>query len=195
MLNEALAVGHELEDPLWRGWALCFMAGVCLEQGRLEEAGDLARKSLSLAQAAECSRDEAVVLDALGVIALEQGDVDGARSLFSDSIRTFEQVGERCDVGLPITSFAWLAARQGQPDRAVRLFAAGEAVRGPTLRWGRWTKRRREILLSNARAALGDETFERAWAEGKAMTVEQAVEYALQDAGSGPDSELLRPVR
>ncbi len=28
---------------------------------------------------------------------------------------------------------------------------------------------------------LGDEAFARAWAEGQAMTLEQAVEYALRD--------------
>ena len=33
---------------------------------------------------------------------------------------------------------------------------------------------------SEARSALAEEAFARAWAEGQAMTLEQAVEYALQ---------------
>jgi hypothetical protein len=35
--------------------------------------------------------------------------------------------------------------------------------------------------LAAARAALGDEAFDRLWAEGKAMTLEEAVAYALAE--------------
>jgi hypothetical protein len=37
-----------------------------------------------------------------------------------------------------------------------------------------------EDSLASARASWGDAEFERAWAEGKAMTIEQAVDYALE---------------
>jgi hypothetical protein len=37
---------------------------------------------------------------------------------------------------------------------------------------------------ADARAALGEEAFARAWAEGQAMSAEQAVEYALRDDAS-----------
>ena len=36
-----------------------------------------------------------------------------------------------------------------------------------------------ENALSATRAALGDESFERAWREGREMTLEDAVEYVL----------------
>ena len=39
----------------------------------------------------------------------------------------------------------------------------------------------RSAALAAARQALGEEAFARAWAEGQAMTLEQAVEYALAD--------------
>ncbi len=35
----------------------------------------------------------------------------------------------------------------------------------------------------HALTTLSEEAFARAWAEGQAMTLEQAVEYALQDEG------------
>jgi hypothetical protein len=42
---------------------------------------------------------------------------------------------------------------------------------------------------ANVRSRLGEEGFEEAWAEGRAMTFEQAVEYALgRDAASSPGS-------
>ena len=39
--------------------------------------------------------------------------------------------------------------------------------------------------VSEGRAALGEAAFEAAWAEGRAMTHEQAVEYALAAACTG----------
>ena len=41
----------------------------------------------------------------------------------------------------------------------------------------------RERAVAEARAALGDATFEEAWARGRQVSFEQAVEYAL-----GPDA-------
>ena len=42
---------------------------------------------------------------------------------------------------------------------------------------------RTRAVETAARAALGEEAFARAWAEGQAMTLEQAVEYALSEEG------------
>jgi hypothetical protein len=42
----------------------------------------------------------------------------------------------------------------------------------------------RESSLVEGRTALGETEFARAWAEGQAMTVEEAVAFALEDDGS-----------
>ena len=47
-----------------------------------------------------------------------------------------------------------------------------------------------ERITSNVRSQLGEEGFEEAWAEGRTMTFEQAVEYALErDTASSSDSK------
>jgi len=35
--------------------------------------------------------------------------------------------------------------------------------------------------VATARASLGEEAFAEAWQQGRAMTIEQAIEYALQE--------------
>ena len=76
-----------------------------------------------------------------------------------------------------------LTNRQGHPvhdNQNQRTIGA----RGPATLENYQVQYQREVAA--ARAVLDDATFAAAWAEGRAMTLEQAVAYAL--AGSGSDS-------
>ncbi len=42
-----------------------------------------------------------------------------------------------------------------------------------------------ERTLARARAGLDEATWQRAWDEGRALTTEQAVAYALEEPGDG----------
>ena len=66
--------------------------------------------------------------------------------------------------------------------QSVRLMAsssANDTRSWPTSRFGAWETREFESALDSARAELGQEMFSRAWAEGQAMGLEEAVEYGL----------------
>jgi hypothetical protein len=74
------------------------------------------------------------------------------------------------------------AAERGQFERAARLFGADQALRDATgstmnVRW----REVRERGLASARSALGEGPFAVIWAEGHAMTREQAIAYALEE--------------
>jgi hypothetical protein len=81
------------------------------------------------------------------------------------------------------TRLAVLAGRERQADRAIRLLGAGEAfcetlgVRPPAAIAAEY-----ERTVTEGRAALSEAAFAAAWAEGRAMSIEQAIEYALDDA-------------
>ena len=66
--------------------------------------------------------------------------------------------------------------------RAARLFGAAESLYIP-LRFEMSAKERAEHdqAVAAARAALGEEAFAAAWEEGKRMTLEQVVNYALDE--------------
>jgi hypothetical protein len=75
------------------------------------------------------------------------------------------------------------AAARGQAERALRLAGAADALRETAAL--RPTTPEREALeqwLRPTRAALGAAEAEAARAAGRAMTLEQAVAYALADA-------------
>lgn len=83
-----------------------------------------------------------------------------------------------------VADLAAHAARVGQWQRAARLLGATDAFLAPTGRQNQSPERL--AILDKSRAAaqahLGEEAFARAWAEGQAMTIDEAGRYALTDA-------------
>jgi hypothetical protein len=68
----------------------------------------------------------------------------------------------------------------------VRLFGAADALRkalGTALVPGELETH--DSQLGQARALLGKDAFAAAWAEGRALTVEQAIAEALGETGTG----------
>lgn len=82
-----------------------------------------------------------------------------------------------------LDALAGLAAAQGQAGRAARLYGAAAALHD-ALGWPLPPEERadHDRTVAAARAALGDEAFAAAWAEGRAMTRKQAFDYALGEA-------------
>jgi len=50
--------------------------------------------------------------------------------------------------------------------------------------------RKLEQSVAKVRGALGEDLFQMTWAEGRAMTLEQAIEYALTVEGPGKPQPL-----
>jgi hypothetical protein len=122
-------------------------------------------------------------LRGLGHLARARGDCDEAEAFFKESLAlVWELKDQRCAC-LGIEGLARATAGQGRAERTTRLFGIAEALRElvgtrllPTERAGY------EHDLAAVRAELGEEAFGEVWADGRAMSVEQAVAYALSDS-------------
>jgi hypothetical protein len=86
-------------------------------------------------------------------------------------------------ISYPVEALGVLAVAQNQMKHAAHLLGAAETLYAP-LRSEMSAKERAEHdrSISAARAALGEEAFAKAWAEGQAMTVGEAVAYALRES-------------
>jgi len=114
----------------------------------------------------------------LGYLELELPNLDSALQRFTDGLRLALQARELSAVRAGLDGVGRLAARRTQWLLAARLRGAASAVVRPTLRGPALT----EVPESDAelvRAALGETQFAAAWAEGRAMRAEQAVDEAL----------------
>jgi non-specific serine/threonine protein kinase len=119
------------------------------------------------------------VLGLLGHVERAVGDYAQATAYYQESLKLRRETGDRLSLAQSLEDFAGLAGRQGQPERALRLLGAAEAL-GETL--GRTlpiaVAAEYERTVAAAHAALREEAFAAAWEEGRAMTLEQAVAYA-----------------
>lgn len=123
----------------------------------------------------------AQALSNLADIACRQGDYASAQSLCRQCLLIRQELGDQRDLAFSLEAFAELAA-PSQPRRAARLLGAAnvlrERIHSPLEPRLREAAARR---LDTIRAALGLEAFEAAWAEGRAMPLEEVIVYALQN--------------
>ena len=88
----------------------------------------------------------------------------------------FGEAGDKFWMAVCLEGLAGVAAAQGQPVGAARLFGAAAALRGAIGAPMEPARRAAyERHLAATRAQLTEEAFATAWAEGRALTPEQAV--------------------
>jgi predicted ATPase/DNA-binding SARP family transcriptional activator len=183
LYEQGLAMNRELGDKGGIAHSLYYLGQVARDRGDNETARTLYQESLALYR--ETQHSFIIhVLGALGHVARELGNHDQATTLYQESLRLRREQGDALATACSLEDFAGLAGRQGQFERAVRLLGAVEvlcASLGRTLPVG--VKEEYERTVAAAHAALSEEALAMAWEEGRAMTLEQAVEFALEESG------------
>ena len=182
-LEESVAIFREAGDrSSFIGLALIHLGDVARQQGGYERAAALYQESLALYREGGSKWGIALPLQNLGRIAIAQGDYRRAAGLFQESIRLYREVGNTPDVATCLAGFAGLASAEGQPERAARLLGAAQALLDRTSTVIEPANRLEfDQELAAVRTQLGEETFTAAWANGRAMTLEQAIAHALKD--------------
>jgi hypothetical protein len=111
---------------------------------------------------------------------LRPGDTVAGETYPKDSLKDFMELGERHGMTETLDSLAY-ACKADRPARAARIWGGVERAQAEMgYRQRLPDMRRYERQGPEARAALGDDdAFDRAWQEGRAMNLEQTVQYAL----------------
>jgi predicted ATPase/class 3 adenylate cyclase len=151
--------------------------------------GDLTTAAASAEQALVVHQDLGDVfgltgeLYVLGRVAAETGDLDTARRHYLQTLENMELIQERTGIALILDNLANLANLGGRPHEAMRLAGASESVK--ELVGGEAPP---ELIhlpdpRAQARELLSEDEIEVAWAEGRAMSLEQALSYARDEPG------------
>ena len=190
--QQALALYRAASDDKGAAMTLNNIGIALREDGRLDEAAAVLDESLALRRAQGDRHAVAQTLENIGRLALEQDDPPRALALFRESLTFSRDVGDRLAVPLTLEGFASVAAAERDLQRAVRLWGAAEALRDSVgLPMPPHRRRRHTAAITAARTALGDRAFEAAWAAGRALSVDEAVSFALDTAEPEPEQVAL----
>jgi non-specific serine/threonine protein kinase len=184
LYEESLAIERELGDQ--RGTAVAFnnLGQIAADLRKdYPAARSLQNQALAIQRELGDRWGIAWTLGVLASVACEQGDYPSATALLSESLAIRRDMADTPGIASSLEGFANLAFALGRLGPGARM--AGQATRLrdechlPRLESGVLDFEQR---IATARAAFGnDATFDRAWQEGQAMTMEQAIEYALQE--------------
>jgi non-specific serine/threonine protein kinase len=161
-------------------WSIGALGLTAVYQGEYRRAAALSEESLALSREAGDALLTGLALSSLGVIATLRGDARRATLLLQQSLALFRDAGDRRCTALAIDELAAVACADERPERAAQLFSAGQALREavgaprPPAEQARYDR-----SLAAARVSLGERAFAVACAQGRRMTTEQAVQYAL----------------
>ncbi len=180
LYDECVDLSRELANNWLYGVTLAQQGLLVGGRGDYQRATALSTQGLSLLREVGDKWSIAFALQMQGQVALGQSDYDGATPSLIESLVLSREVSNRymsmrCLVGL-----AQVASAQGLYERAARLFGAAEGVNESVgFRHPSATQAHINQHMTSTRSGLGDAAFVAAFAEGRAMTLEQATEYAL----------------
>ncbi len=186
LLEERLGLLRQIGSRTNIGITLMSLADLARVKGNYQHAVSLLEESMALLR-------EDGKLDGLGRALLSLGNVmcllghfARADALYQESLRIWHEIGDRGGAASALERMAVLAARpEGRTglQRAARLLGAAQSLRetvGESLPFGDHSEYY-DQLVKDVQAALGEAAFAPAFAEGQAMTMEPAIEYALSE--------------
>lgn len=168
-LNYSAGIYHNLFNLLRSGWSEGDFSQVKKLSGEITEryAGNV-----------ECQQD---VYFYSGRAALSSDDLAQAAALLKKSVGLGRKFSMTEKVYLPL-GYVPLFMKQGKGELAARLLGSVDWIYRRTS--GSLSPRERsehDESLAAARSSLGEAAFERAWKEGQAMTLDQAIQYLQEE--------------
>jgi predicted ATPase/class 3 adenylate cyclase len=180
LFEEGLELARKLEDKWLMGTVLAQMGATARVRGEYAKAVALCEESLAIYRNQNAERWIAYSLRLTGHAVRLLGDLERAAGLYRESLALFDKTEDKWIATECVEGLALIATAQRNSERAARLFGAADAAR-------------ETFGITMPRPAAGDQdhfwpaiperpertAFAAAWAEGRAMTLEQAIEYAL----------------
>jgi tetratricopeptide (TPR) repeat protein len=188
LYKESMDLFREQGDKQSLAYCLTNLAMLVYSQGDLGRAAKLTEEGVALLRELGARGDVALDLCNLGWIALLQDDLGRAAELYGESLTLAWDTRLNLIIQGALEGLACLAGARGETERAARLWGAAQALHETT-----GLPRDTDFLdeadarISAVRSGMGEEAWEEARRKGRAMTLDEAVSYALveeEEAGA-----------
>ena len=176
-----------------------FLGLVAVAEKDLVEMRLRLKEALAIYRELEDTRNVALCLPSLGIVTLVLRDFEEAEKLFEEGLAWERRLKYKTLIFFHLMGLAAVATHRDHLRRAAKLYGASEALReaiGLSPKpFGRITYDY-EGYLATVRAGLDEPDFDAAWSEGRAMSLDQAIEYALsaeKPSATPPSSATTQP--
>jgi DNA-binding CsgD family transcriptional regulator len=189
LIEESVDLFLEAEEKWGAAMQISFLAVAWRDGGDIERAKRLAERGLTLSREVGERQAISAALYILATLAQAERDHERARDLLEEGLTLSAELGNEADVAHFLEGLASVAAAEGSIARAARLWGAEEALL-EKIETAVYTyvpdRSLHRSQVAAARSQLEEKAFAAAWAEGREMEPEQAVEYAL-DRSTTPE--------
>jgi predicted ATPase/DNA-binding SARP family transcriptional activator/DNA-binding CsgD family transcriptional regulator len=195
--EESLALAREVGDVDRIGTNQMMLGFAAVAQGDYERARTVCEEALALSGESD-SGVRWFVPESLvnrGLAELGQGEHERAAASFSEGLKLAREMGTKLSFPTSLEGMASLAGALKEGTRAARLWGAVEAARRDSgLALSPTERAVHEPYLASARAQSGEEAWEEALIVGRAMSLEEAAEYALSEVGPDSSPSSVSPI-
>lgn len=176
LLEESFHLARVLDEKWPKTIILRLAAQIALSQRDVDKARLLIEESMASSREAGSRPDIAEALVVLGQVATAEGDLPLAQASYEECLVIARETHYQIVIAPSLEGLAALAAAQGVFMQAARLWGAAEAYResmGTLMSPVERSSYRQ--TLAKVGSLSGESTFAAAWAQGRAMTPEQAL--------------------
>ncbi|MCC7190654.1 MAG: tetratricopeptide repeat protein, partial [Anaerolineales bacterium] len=165
-------------------WASTFMdigmGHIAAVMGDLETARAAFRRSGETAKQLGNKRAELSSQSDFAHVLRQHGELDEALTIYKDVLPKWKDLGHRSAVAHVTECIAFILIRKEEPESAVRLLGAANALREAIdSEMTQLEKEEHAKELSGLRELLGEAEFKKEWDKGRKLTMDEAIELAL----------------
>lgn len=184
--EECLMLAREWGDNISAANANEGLAGIALEEGKYEEARQRCESNLLFYRQASITLKFDEQLWILGATAIREEDYARAKAYYTECLLFDRQIGwPRNQLAECLIGFAGIANAEKRFERGAQLLGAAETdveARGTVpMPLAKYDQKEFERLVETLCKELGDAAFEALSAKGRAMTMEKAIAFALEE--------------
>lgn len=192
-LYEAVLTGARGQSDELVIFSLSNLGYAAYRQGDLDRAATLAEEALAMCPVGHSLHWH--VCCGVAQVEIERGDYERAARLYADSLAAIEDLKHPMWIADALSGFAGVAVEAAQPLRAARLLGAVATI-SERLSWAVMSFNfQHERALAATRATLEPDVFERVWAEGRALSLDDAIAetpaiFAAVSAAAAPPAAV-----
>jgi predicted ATPase/class 3 adenylate cyclase len=183
--DEALALLKK-SDNRWGLTMILMSLGMAARyQGRMEEARSNLSVCLPIFHEIGDQHRANMIVSELAHIDRIEGRYDLAAQAYRATITEWERLGHRAAVANQLECFAFIAKRYEEAERAAKLFGAAEALREIiNIAMTKVERIEYDQEVADLRTGMDDQAFVSLWMEGRGLSMEAAIELALEKLNS-----------